>query len=44
VLSTTAAVELMNTMQRMGAALVKAGVLKATPAQAASGELPATQD
>jgi len=38
VLSTAAAVELMNTMQRVSAALVKAGVLKATPAQGASSE------
>ena len=38
VLSAAAAVELMNTMQRMSAALVKAGVLKSTPAQGASGE------
>ena len=38
VLSTATAVELMNAMQRMSAALVKAGVLKSTPAQGASGE------
>jgi hypothetical protein len=44
VLSAAAAVELMNTMQRMSAALIKAGVLKSTPAQGASGEPQATQN
>jgi hypothetical protein len=44
VLSTAAAVELMNTVQRMSAALVKAGVLKSTPAQGASGESQTTQN
>lgn len=38
VLSTTAAVELMNSMQRISAALVKAGVLKPTPAQVGPDE------
>jgi hypothetical protein len=38
VLSTAAAVELMNSMQRISAALVKAGVLKPTPVQGGPGE------
>jgi hypothetical protein len=43
VLSTAAAVELMNSMQRVSAALVKAGVLKPTPVQGGPGESQATQ-
>ena len=44
VLSTGAAVELINAMQRMSAVLVKAGVLKATPPQGATGGSHATQN
>ena len=44
VLSTAAAVELMNTMQRVSAALVKAGVLKTTPAQVTSEESRSTRN